>query len=54
MVPTYLQLAYEANYVGRNKDGNGEIFEYEGKVFLAFHRTDKVVEWFLCGDVFHT
>lgn len=36
MHPTYLDLAYEGNYVGKSFIG-GEIFTYQGKVFHVYH-----------------
>lgn len=39
-MPTYLELAYEGNYIG--KWWFGEIFTYKGKIFFAFPELNTV------------
>jgi hypothetical protein len=44
-MPTYLELAYEGNYVGHLSGifRAMEVFTYQGKVYVANPETDKVL-----------
>ena len=41
-MPTYLELAYNGNYVGKTYNYLGEIFTYKGKVFGAFYNHEVI------------
>jgi hypothetical protein len=51
-MPTFLELAYNGNYVGRGLITRSFVFTYNTKVFLAFPDDEKVFELHSADGVF--